>query len=91
MSLNDAVTEYLAVLDTDTGYSSKRLATALDGVRVALVAKSARKPAAKKPAVKKSAKPVAKKRTAKKPAPAKPVVKKAAKPAAKKAEGDDRS
>ena len=35
MTLSDAVFEYLAVLDTPGGYSTKRLANALDAVREA--------------------------------------------------------
>jgi hypothetical protein len=48
MSLNDAVLDYLEVLDTDTGYSSKRLANALDAVRDEVT--PAKKAAAPKPA-----------------------------------------
>ncbi|MCR4341302.1 MAG: hypothetical protein NUW01_15600 [Gemmatimonadaceae bacterium] len=54
MTLSDAVTEYLAVLDTTGGYSTKRLANALDAVRDALrenpVAEYARPKPKKKPA-----------------------------------------
>lgn len=54
MTLSEAVTEYLAVLDSGS-YSTKRLATALDAVREALAEPS--ESPVEKPKAKPKAKP----------------------------------